>query len=128
MGLLQACCHDPGGPGIPAVVGIQMPASEEGAVSVDFWCGRRYRRPNYTSERSMSFSMRFVRSPTAWSACQGSLWLETRERHRCRASAQLRNFSPDAGRTRRAVDAPLRSKGTDRTCPGDNTTVRHHWC
>jgi hypothetical protein len=89
---------------------------------------RRYRRPNYTSERSMSFSTRFVRSPTAWSACQGSLWLETRERHRCRAPAQLRNFSPDARSTRRAVDTPLRSKGTARTCPGDNTTVRHHWC
>src|SRR6266496_2940773 len=25
-------------------VGIQMPASEEGAVSVDFWCGRITRR------------------------------------------------------------------------------------
>jgi ABC-type branched-subunit amino acid transport system substrate-binding protein len=34
MGLLQACCHDPGGPGIPAVVGIQMPTGEEGAVGV----------------------------------------------------------------------------------------------
>src|SRR5262249_4060823 len=56
---------------------------------------RRYRRPNSTCERSMSFSTRFVRSPTAWPACQGSLWLETRERHRCRAPAQLRNFSPD---------------------------------
>src|SRR5215510_2283385 len=32
MGLLQACCHDPGGPGISAVVGIQMPAGEEDAV------------------------------------------------------------------------------------------------
>src|SRR5262249_39143692 len=40
MGLLQACCHDPGGRGIPAVVGIQMSAGEEGAVSVYFWCGR----------------------------------------------------------------------------------------
>ena len=40
MGLLRACRHDPGGPGISAVVGIQMPASEEGAVSVDRWCGR----------------------------------------------------------------------------------------
>src|SRR5215471_18187007 len=32
MGLLQACCHDPGGPGISAIVGIQMPAGEEDAV------------------------------------------------------------------------------------------------
>src|SRR5260370_3656563 len=32
MGLLQACCHDPGGPGISAVVGIQMPAVEDDAV------------------------------------------------------------------------------------------------
>src|SRR5262249_43624666 len=32
MGLLQACCHDPGGPSISAVVGIQMPAGDEDAV------------------------------------------------------------------------------------------------
>src|SRR5215813_2728639 len=32
MGLLQACCHNPGGPGISAIVGIQMPAGEEDAV------------------------------------------------------------------------------------------------
>jgi hypothetical protein len=41
MGLLQACRHDSGGPGIPAVVGIQMPAGEKGAVSVDpIFCAR----------------------------------------------------------------------------------------
>src|SRR5260370_36828766 len=34
MGLLQACRHDSGGPGIPAVVRIQMPAGEKGAVGV----------------------------------------------------------------------------------------------
>src|SRR5262245_55634538 len=43
----------------------------------------------YTSEQSMSFSTRFLRSPTAWSACQGSLWLGTRKHRRCRAP---RNF------------------------------------
>ena len=89
---------------------------------------RRYRGPNYTPEQSMSVATGFVRSPTAWSACQGSLWLGRRKPRRCRARAQLRNFSPDARRTRRAVDVPLRSKGTARTCLGDNTKVRHHWC
>ena len=35
MGLLQACRHDSGGPGIPAVIGIQMPAGEKGALGLD---------------------------------------------------------------------------------------------
>ena len=34
MGLLQACRHDSGGPGISAVIRIQMPAGEKGAVGV----------------------------------------------------------------------------------------------
>src|SRR5262249_6073809 len=44
MGLLQACCHDPGGPGISAVVGIQMPAGEEDAVGGGSRSGSQSRR------------------------------------------------------------------------------------
>src|SRR6516164_8359176 len=44
MGLLQACRHDPGGPGISAVVGVQMPAGEEDAVGGASRSGSQSRR------------------------------------------------------------------------------------